>query len=527
MNRLRPYLTLPIAMRALADAIMVNLGLFAGIAVRFVGYVGLVLLLQSGPVTADDVRRSLLVLAGVYADGAPLLTAISLIVFALSGFYTRGRFYLGRYKVIAILQAVTLSYLIFGFLTYFVPWFTPNPRSALALGWLFTGAALVGTRLWASLWLRFAGLEARLTSEARPAERPPSALVIGGAGYIGSVLCRQLLAQGYHLRVLDLALYGEESIQALLDEPNFEYVRGDSRDIEAVVRAMSNVDVVIHLGEIVGDPATTLDGLLTQEVNVAATRMVAEVAKGARVKRFVYASSCSVYGAGEGVFDEQSALNPVSLYARAKMDAERILLSLNDADFHPVILRLATVYGMSPRPRFDLVVNLLTAKAVTDGEFTVFGGGQWRPFVHVSDVARAIMLALEARQESVKGQVFNVGSDSQNYTITALGELVREGVPESRLVQQDDGGDPRNYRVSFGKIHRQLIFEPQVTVAHGIHEIAEAIRAGQVGHYAARRYSNYRTLNEDNGLEAFAERHINDLYAAPRYSRLAKDASTA
>jgi nucleoside-diphosphate-sugar epimerase len=290
---------------------------------------------------------------------------------------------------------------------------------------------------------------------------------------------------------------------------------------------MWDVDAVIHLGEIVGDPATALDGLLTQEVNVAATRMVAEAAKGFRVKRFVYASSCSVYGAGDGVFEEQTVLNPVSLYARAKMDAERILLSLNDAHFHPVILRFATVYGMSPRPRFDLVVNLLTAKAIQDGEITVFGGGQWRPFVHVSDIARAILLALEAPQANVKGQVFNVGSDNQNYTIASLGEIVKAAVPTARLVNKADGGDPRNYRVSFAKIRRELGFEPLVTVEQGVAEIARVVQAGAVGHYSERRYSNYRTLSEDNGLEVFAERRINNLFAQPAAAPYLKDASAA
>jgi nucleoside-diphosphate-sugar epimerase len=517
--------SLQIALRLLADALTVNAGLFVGIAARVVGVVVFVIMRQSGPVTAEDLRTSVLILWEFYWNGAPLLTAVSLGIFALSGFYTRGRFYQSRYKVAVILQAITLAYLIFGFTTYFVPWFLPHPRSAMAIGWLVTGSVLVGGRLWVELWLRLARHEAEV--ETRPPEKERRVLVIGGAGYIGSVLSRQLLDKGYRVRVLDLLLYGDQSIQPLLANSKFELVQGDSRDIEAVIRAMWEVDSVIHLGEIVGDPATALDSLLTQEINVAATRMVAEAAKGFRLRRFIYASSCSVYGAGEGVFDEQSAPNPVSLYARAKVDAERTLLSLNDANFHPVILRFATVFGMSPRPRFDLVINLLTAKAVLDREITIFGGDQWRPFVHVSDAARAILTALEAPDVNVKGQIFNVGSDQQNYTINQLGEMIQAAIPQARVVQQGEGGDIRNYRVSFARIRRQLNFEPRVTVERGIHEIEQSVRAGQVGHYAERRYSNHRTLSEDNGLEILSDRRINELFAAPRVTPAVKDASSA
>jgi nucleoside-diphosphate-sugar epimerase len=522
---MRQYLSLQIALRLLADVLVVNSGLFIGVAARVVGVVVFVIMRQSGPVTADDLRRSVFVMWEFYWNGAPLLTAVCLTVFALSGFYTRGRFYQSRYKAVVIVQAVTLAYLIFGFVTYFVPVFIPHPRTALAIGWLLTAGTLVGGRLWVDLWPRFAGSGAQAAHNPGAAER--RILVIGGAGYIGSVLCRQLLEKSYRVRVLDLLLYDDKSIQPLLASPSFEFVKGDSRDIEAVIRAMWDVDSVIHLGEIVGDPATALDSLLTQEVNVAATRMLAEAAKGFRLRRFIYASSCSVYGAGEGVFDEQSAPNPVSLYARAKIDAERTLLSLNDANFHPVIVRFATVFGMSPRPRFDLVINLLTAKAVLDREITIFGGGQWRPFVHVSDAARALVIALEAPDANVKGQVFNVGSDSQNFTIDQVGDMIQAIIPEARVVKQGEGSDARNYRVSFARIRRQLGFEPRVTVQQGIREIERAVRAGQVSHYAERQYSNHRTLSEGDGLEILSDRHINELFAPARPERAVGDAAPA
>jgi nucleoside-diphosphate-sugar epimerase len=337
-------------------------------------------------------------------------------------------------------------------------------------------------------------------------------LVIGGGGYIGSVLCRRLLHQGYSVRVLDKLFYGQQSLAELTGHPRFELLEGDSRDVSAVCRAMTDMDAVVHLGELVGDPACALDEKLTVEINVAATRMVAEAARGCGVKRFVYASSCSVYGAGADILTERSALQPLSLYARAKIASEKMLLSVNGPDFHPVILRFATVYGLSPRPRFDLVVNLLTAKAVREGEITVMGGDQWRPFVHVADIAQAIMLCLAAPLAKVKGQVYNVGSDEQNYTINDLGALIQRLIPDSKLVTRETDVDRRDYRVSFTRIHRELGFRPSRTVEDGVLELAEALRTGVVGNYQDRRHSNYKTLSDPGNLLSIRSRHIIDLY---------------
>ncbi len=338
-------------------------------------------------------------------------------------------------------------------------------------------------------------------------------LVIGGAGYIGSMLCRQLLDRGYRVRVLDALLYGKESVAELMDHPRFEMIKGDSRDVTAVVRAMLEMDAVIHLGEIVGDPATALDEPLTLEINLAATRLVAEAAKGFGAQRFIYASSASVYGASSETLNEQSVLRPVSLYARTKIGAESALMALNGPDFHPVVLRFSAVYGLSHRPRFDLVINILTAKAVSDGAITIFGGDQWRPFVHVADVARAIVLCLEAPLESVQGQVFNVGSDQQNYTIDQVGELIHRLIPEAELVYQGGDTDKRDYHVSFAKIRRALGFEPQYTVQDGVREIEAALRDGRIKDYRNKLYSNYKTLSDPGNQIAIRARHITGLYA--------------
>jgi nucleoside-diphosphate-sugar epimerase len=332
-------------------------------------------------------------------------------------------------------------------------------------------------------------------------------LVIGGAGYIGSVLCGRLLAEGYQVRVLDVLFYGDESLRDLRGNDRFELRIGDSRDITALVGAMRDVEAVVQLGEIVGDPACGLDERTTRDINLGATLNAAKVAKGMGVQRFVYASSCSVYGASDELLTERSPLNPLSVYARAKIGSERGLLDLRDADFHPVILRLATVFGMSPRPRFDLVVNLFTARAVVEGKITVIGGSQWRPFIHVSDVARAISKCLRRPLTSVDGQTFNVGSNRENHTIQEIGEVIRRSVPQASL-EIEDTPDPRNYRVSFDKIRAVLGFEPQISVARGVAELRDALRAGVVGDYRSPEYSNVRALGRPSGNTSLRAKRV-------------------
>src|SRR5207237_2930274 len=196
-------------------------------------------------------------------------------------------------------------------------------------------------------------------------------LVIGGAGYIGSALLPKLLARGYHVRLLDLFLFGMDPIAKVLGHPNLVIIHADFRHVDKIVQAMQGVDDVIHLGGIVGDPACSLDEELTVEVNLMGTRMIAEVAKGSGIKRFCFASSCSVYGAHDQMLDERSVADPISLYARSKLASEKVVLQLADDSFSPVILRFGTVYGLSGRTRFDLVVNLLTARAIVEGKITM------------------------------------------------------------------------------------------------------------------------------------------------------------
>jgi nucleoside-diphosphate-sugar epimerase len=318
-------------------------------------------------------------------------------------------------------------------------------------------------------------------------------LVVGGAGYIGSVLVRGLLGDGYRVRVLDSFEFGDASIRALYRNPDFEVVRGDFRCIEPVVRATRDVDAVIHLGGIVGDPACALDEDLTLETNLAATSLLTEVCRGAGISRLLFASSCSVYGTAEQMIDEDGPLNPISLYAATKVDSEKVLLAARNQVLHPVIFRLATVFGWSHRPRFDLVVNLLTARAMNEGKITIYNGEQWRPFIHVEDVCRAFRMALVAPIQKVSGQIFNTGSSFMNFTLRQLADTIQHMEPELE-VEYKDNDDNRNYRVSFERIRRELGFQCHVRLENGVRGLQDALRQGLVSDYREPVYSNYQTL---------------------------------
>ena len=316
-------------------------------------------------------------------------------------------------------------------------------------------------------------------------------LVIGGAGYIGSALVRELLAHGHPVRVFDSLMYGEASLAGLEGRAGFELIRGDTRNVEEIAAAIKGVSAVVHLGEIVGDPACQLNPDFTIDVNYLATRRIAEACRHMKIARFVFISSCSVYGAGDGLLDEKSPLAPVSLYAKCKIEAERALLSMVGDGFHPTIFRLATVFGLSYRPRFDLVVNLLAARAVARGKIKIIGGAQWRPFVHVRDVGDVILQALGTPVDAIGGQIFNVGDDALNFQIRDLADFIRRAIPDVAIETENGSNDARDYRVSFAKLRGALGPRRWRTIDEGIAEIKAAIEGGQVADYAERQYSNY------------------------------------
>jgi nucleoside-diphosphate-sugar epimerase len=483
-------LTPGMALRIFADVIMLQCSLLAALSLAWVFHV------LKGDLAPDKTLLDYFAIMILkWGDAGWPLTLICLAVFYFSGFYTYGRFYQGRYKALIVFQAVCQSYLIFGFVNYgFLGGGRTLPISALIMSWGISLVLLIGSRLWLQIWKKIADPEReRLIAASR--NRGRHILVIGGAGYIGSALLPKLLDKGYRVRLLDLLLFDTEPISAILGHPNLEIVQGDFRHVGKIVEAMQGVDSVVHLGAIVGDPACELDRELTTEVNLSATRMVAEVAKLCGVERFVFASTCSVYGACDELLDERSTTKPVSHYGNTKLAAERVLQDMADHRFAPTVLRFATIYGLSGRTRFDLVVNLLTAKAKIDGRITVNGGNQWRPFVHVDDAALAVARVLEAPPELVGKQIFNVGSDAQNYTIREVGEMVHQHVPGAQLLVDEKDTDRRNYRVSFAKIRNELNFEPHWTLELGIQQVLEAIARGDIIDYSEAKYSNVKFLS--------------------------------
>jgi nucleoside-diphosphate-sugar epimerase len=320
-------------------------------------------------------------------------------------------------------------------------------------------------------------------------------LVIGGAGYIGSVLVRKLLASGAKVRVLDSLIYGAEPLEEVLDHPRLELMAGDCRNIQDVACALRSVESVVHLAAIVGDAACREAPEHAVQINFAATRMAIEMAKGAGVSRFVFASSCSVYGATDEEMDESAPSVPVSLYAQTKLDSERDVLEAQSRTFHPTVLRLATVFGDSPRPRFDLAVNLLTAKAHFDGVITVFNGDSWRPFIHVQDVAEGMMAVLKTPACVVSGQIFNLGDSRMNYRICDVADEIQRVFPHTR-VEYGDNVDRRNYRVSFAKARDELNFQCTIGLTDGIIEVKRAVEMGWVLNYKDARYNNFTHLQK-------------------------------
>jgi nucleoside-diphosphate-sugar epimerase len=499
LRSVRP--TREMVLRLIADALLVNIALVLALAFRYF-YLVAFETLESG-LTHNEMFRNYV---AFYASRSWLLTAICLIAFAASGFYTYGRAYRGRYKLLIIFQAVSLAYLVFSFISYISGMRPQLPRGAVLLAWGVSVVLLVAARGWSMIWSDIVRTELR-TVKRPPSQKVKNVLVIGGAGYIGSALLPKLLDKGYHVRLLDLLLYGTEPIESVLGHPRLEVVEADFRNIDKVVEVTRGMDAVIHLGAIVGDPACALDEELTIEVNLMATRMIAEVAKGSGVNRFIFASTCSVYGASDQMLDERSDLNPVSLYARSKIASERVLKDMADDGFAPTLLRFGTIYGLSGRTRFDLVVNLLTAKALVEGRITVSGGDQWRPFVHVDDAALAVFKALEAPLPVVHNRTFNVGSNEQNYTISQVGEVIQRIVPAAELVDVPFDGDRRNYRVNFNKIRRSLGYEPQWTLERGIRQVAAAIREGKVTDYRLAKYSNVKFLSEEGLAKSINRRN--------------------
>ena len=354
---------------------------------------------------------------------------------------------------------------------------------------------LISIRLWIYIYIRNNSGNIKKDNILR---NKRNVLIIGGGGYIGSSLIEQLLQEGFKVKVLDILFFGEEPIKEFINHPRFELIRADFRKVDDLVMAMQDCYSLIHLGGLVGDPACAVDESLTTEVNLTSTKIIGQIAKANGVKRLIFASSCSVYGAQDTLLDEDSKINPLSLYAKTKAASEKVLQELNSEEFSIIILRFATVFGLSGRTRFDLVVNLLTAKACSENSMTVFGAQQTRPFIHVHDAARSIVLSLNAKKENVRNEIFNVGGNNLNYTLLEVANLIKSKVKGSDLNIEKANEDARNYNVSFKKIEKKLGFKPKFSLEEGILQVIEKFNESKdTFDYSSPLYSNFMHMSEN------------------------------
>ncbi len=304
-------------------------------------------------------------------------------------------------------------------------------------------------------------------------------MVTGAGGYIGTQLTRDLLKAGYQVTAVDRFFFGKEPLSEFSDNKQLIIKQKDIRDLDK--NDFKGQDAVCDLACLSNDPAGEIDPLLTYNINRDGRVHVAKTAKNAGVSKYILSSSCSVYGQGEEPqLTEKSSTKPISVYAKSTLEAEISSLEIADNNFSVTALRNATVFGLSTRMRFDLVVNLMTLSAFQNGRIIVMGGGlQWRPLVHLSDVSRAFITVIQQKDNRVNGEIFNIGLD--NFQIKNLAYLVREQLPLNVEIDiAPDDNDKRDYNVIFEKAEKILGFKAQTEINYGVKEIYEALKLGKV-----------------------------------------------
>ena len=315
-------------------------------------------------------------------------------------------------------------------------------------------------------------------------------LLTGGSGYLGSVLTRKLLTNGHHVRILDNFLFGKGSLKDIQENKKLELVTGDIRDLSIVGKSLKNIDAVIHLASIVGTQSAELDSKVSTEINFMATRNIAELCKIYKIKQFIFASTCSVYGAQpDRLIAENSEVDPMDSYGLSKFQSERAILQTYD---YPTILRLGTLFGASHRMRFDLAINLFIAQAMNKEKLTVFGGEQWRPFLHVDDAAEAFSFAVENKMEGTYNVVW------KNLTINQMAKDVKKLIP-SQVELSKDIIDKRDYRVSGKKLER-FGFKAKKDIAYAAKEFKSKILE-DVENYKQDKYSNYKSFFNSKSIQ--------------------------
>ncbi len=321
-------------------------------------------------------------------------------------------------------------------------------------------------------------------------------LVTGGAGYVGAVLVPKLLNEGYHVRVLDLYLYGADVFDGIADKTNLEEIKGDIRDQELLKKSLQGCDAVIHLACISNDPSFELNPELGKSINLDAFKPLVDISKAAGVERFIYASSSSVYGIKEDPeVSEDLPLDPLTDYSKFKADCETILLDAASDDFTVNVLRPATVCGYSPRLRLDLTVNILTNHAINKGEITVFGGEQLRPNVHIEDITTLYVQLLTLPHEKIHKKIFNAGYE--NHKVKDIANMVKATLTQNVEVKTIPSDDHRSYHVSSKKIKEEIGFEPTHTIEDAIADIKQAFEESKVPNpMEDSKYYNVKRMKE-------------------------------
>jgi len=328
-------------------------------------------------------------------------------------------------------------------------------------------------------------------------------LITGGAGYIGSVLARMLLERGYEVIILDRLFFGKDSIKEIEDQ--VKVVKDDIRWFNPDV--LEGVDAVFDLAALSNDPSGELDPQKTMEINYMGRVRVAKLAKKKGVKKYVLASTCSVYGFQDGILDEASNVNPLTTYAKASYMAEKEALPLADKNFTVTVLRQATVYGFSYRMRFDLAVNGMVKALFENGKIRIMRDGtQWRPFVHVKDTSMAFIKVMESESELINGQTFNVGSNNQNIQIFNLGKTVAEACGKEFKYEWYGDPDKRSYKVSFNKIREVLGYETKHSIAEGAKEIWQKLSEGTLKPKGPKNHNSKMVQTPNRNAQTHKER---------------------
>ncbi|MBF0531665.1 MAG: NAD(P)-dependent oxidoreductase [Candidatus Omnitrophica bacterium] len=313
-------------------------------------------------------------------------------------------------------------------------------------------------------------------------------LITGGAGFVGSTMTKHFLAAGWDVNVLDELWFDPGVPDLFRDNPRYRFIRGSILDPAALKKSLESVDFVVHAAAVVGEPASKKFPDLTQKVNYEGSRQLIQSLAGSPVKGMVFLSTCSNYGIADGVANENTALMPLSVYSDTKIKIERYLMD-EAKQVNWVICRLSTVYGMSPRMRFDLTVNDFTANAFRDGALSIFLPHTFRPYIHVQDVARVIG-AIIRDFDRVKNNVFNVGFSGENYQKIKIAEIVKQLLPGLKLDIVTTGTDTRDYQVDFSKLQQTLDVPRRWDVRSGAQEILEVLRRGEIADSQAAKYYN-------------------------------------